>query len=108
MPFASKLQLQTCFSKNLSLLAQNKAPKWDCEKWLQETKQPLCLPTLVDLPKPQTCSKKRKYEKNDWTVFYRGARGGIYFFVADMKVYVPADAKEYVESHFQILIPKKK
>ena len=122
MPFASKLQLQTCFSKNLSILAQGKVPKWNCKKWLQETKYPQCLPTLSGQSAPKNCKKRKLKEENlydteenrkkssadEWTRFYRGARGGLYFFAAGLKLYVPEDAKEYVETHFQVSQQSKK
>lgn len=107
MPFASKLQLQTCFSRNLSILAQGKQPKWDCKKWLKKTETPECLPTRSGTNAPKPC-KKRKQTDDEITPFYRGAKGGLYFFVDGIKVYVPADAKSYVEANFPIKPEPKK
>ena len=110
MPFASKLQLQTCFSRNLSILAKGQVPKWDCKKWLDKTKSPDCLPTRSGDVPPKNCKKRKSENKEDeqLTKFYRGAKGGLYFFVDEIKVYVPADARKYVESNFEILPEPKK
>lgn len=108
MPFASKLQLQTCFSRNLSILAQGKVPKWDCKKWLDKTENPACLPTRSGEKPPKNCKKRKPIDAEDLTKFYRGEKGGLYFFVDGIKLYVPADAKDYVEQNFEILLSVKK
>ena len=36
MPFKSKQQMKLCFKMN--------SPKWDCKKWLKETKKAKTLP----------------------------------------------------------------
>ena len=61
MPFASKLQLQTCFSRNLSILAKGQVPKWDCKKWLDKTKSPDCLPTRSGDVPPKNCKKRKDF-----------------------------------------------
>lgn len=82
MPFKSKRQLQACYA----LRAQNKAGNWDCDKWLRETPDPNCLPTVVNGPKPKNCRKQGKiHNKGELKT---GPRGGQYYEIYGIKVYV--------------------
>ena len=104
MPFASKRQLQTCFGRRLSAEAKGKKTKWDCEKWLEETPAAACIPTVVGEPVEKTCRKrKRSASSKELHTYYRGGRGGIYFYAGGVVVYVPQDAKAYVEKNFTVL-----
>ena len=84
MPFKSKRQLQTCYGKKYS----KKGTTWDCDKWLKETPNPNCLPTTINSPKPRKCRPLKEGEKIVGPVI-NGPRGGKYFMVADIKVYIP-------------------
>lgn len=66
---------------------------WDCDKWLAETKNPQCLPSVKG--KVGASGKCRPMRKDEKIVskIYRGSRGGHYFFVAGVKVYVPRGEK---------------
>ena len=87
MPFQSKSQLRTCFSKEAKAKAQGKKTGWNCKKWLKETKDPDCLPSFKGRPrKCVTCRRMRKGEKIVGPV-QTGPRGGRYFFVGCTKVY---------------------
>lgn len=97
MPFKSKRQLQTCFGQRLSAKAQGKSFSWDCDKWLEETPNPSCLPDIKDEKgsKKVSCRPMRKSEKIVGPI-QQGARGGLYFMAGGVKVYVPKDAKNFV------------
>jgi hypothetical protein len=90
MPFASKSQLRTCFARR---------PKgWNCEKWLAETPDAECLPERVGeaTTKPTTHSQCRKRPRTagpEISAYYRGPRGGVYFYADGVRCYVPASAK---------------
>ncbi|ALX27537.1 hypothetical protein GMAR_ORF163 [Golden Marseillevirus] len=70
MPFKSKRQLQTCYGKRISALSNGEEWNWDCDEW-------------ADCGKPK-CSGP----------LYRGPRGGLYFYVNKVKVYVPNREKD--------------
>lgn len=93
MPFASTRQLQTCYGRRLSALAKGERPKWNCDEFLRATPASRCLPTVKG--KKGGCRQLRKGEKLV-SPFYRGSRGGLYFYAGGVKVYVPADARAYV------------
>lgn len=101
MPFKSVRQLQTCYSKQLSARAKGKETRWDCDEWLK--KSPRCLPTTESSSSKQ-CRTMRKGEKVRSPV-YEGSRGGLYFYVDGIKVYVPADAKSYVKKNMKTRRP---
>lgn len=108
MPFGSKRQLQTCFGRQLSLRAKGKTNNWDCKKWLSETPDAECLPDLASLKSstPKTHDKCRKRPRSsgpELTQYYRGLRGGLYFYADGVRIYVPADAKDYVEKNNKVL-----
>lgn len=109
MPFGSTRQVQTCFGRALSAKAQGKKPSsWKCIEWLKETPDAECLPTLVGEPahKPKThtvCRKRPRSSGPEISAYYRGARGGIYFYADGVVVYVPANAKAYVEKNNKVL-----
>ena len=98
MPFKSKRQLQVCFGKQLSAKAQSKSFSWDCEKWLDETPNPTCLPSTVGSGKKKGCRVLRKGEKMPSSI-YEGPNGGLYFYAGGIKVYVPRNAKSYVRKN---------
>lgn len=87
MPFVSKSQLRTCYSKS---------PKgWDCKTFLAHTPSVCCLPEKKGLPRKTRCMKtgERKVGK-----IQTGSRGGKFFIIEEkdkngviclMKVYVP-------------------
>lgn len=65
MPFLSKAQMRTCYGLN--------TPKWDCNKWLQETPD-ICFTS-------KTRSRPiQKYEKIVGPV-QTGPRGGKFFII---------------------------
>jgi hypothetical protein len=114
MPFASKRQLQTCFGRELSRKAAGKKPSsWKCSEWLGETPDAECLPVLVEgepPSKPSThaqCRKRPRASGPEITQYYRGMRGGLYFYADGVRIYVPADAKAYVEKNFTVLPASK-
>lgn len=86
MPFTSRRQLQTCFGQQITALSKGKNWSWDCKKWLQETPDPKCLPTIKG--KPAKCRPMRNGEKIIGPI-YEGPKGGHYFFAGGVKVYVP-------------------
>jgi hypothetical protein len=86
MPFKSKRQLQTCFGREISAKAKGQSWSWDCKKWLEETDNPGCLPTLKGVPKK--CRKLRNGEKVISPI-YEGPKGGHFFIAGGVKVYVP-------------------
>ena len=88
MPFRSRSQLRTCFSRQLQAQSQNKPFNWDCEKWLSETTNPDCLPEGVGLAQHRPCRRAKANEPVIGPV-YTGERGGLYFFAKGQKVYVP-------------------
>ena len=88
MPFTSQRQLQTCFGREAQMKSKGGVWKWDCKKWLAETPDPGCLPTVKGGEPKRACRKLRASEKVPSKV-YQGPRGGRYFFVAGVKVYVP-------------------
>jgi hypothetical protein len=105
MPFESSRQLATCYSKDLSAKAKGKKPSknlrlWDCDKWLKETPNPECLPSIKGR-KPK-CRPMRKGEKIKSDV-YEGMKGGLYFYVANNKVYVPKDAHNFVRKNYKVI-----
>jgi hypothetical protein len=86
MPFKSKRQLQTCFGKEI---IQGGKSNWDCKKWLKETQNVNCLPTIEG---HNNNSKKDCYNTSAGkkiSLVYSGPRGGFYFYVGSIKVYVP-------------------
>lgn len=100
MPFESVRQIQTCYGKQLSAKAKGKKFGWDCDEWLTKTVKPQCLPTMKGEPKK--CRPLRNGEKVKSPV-YEGPRGGMYFYVSGIKVYVPKDARDYVRKNMKIL-----
>jgi hypothetical protein len=105
MPFTSIRQMQTCFGRRLSAKAKGKkVGSWDCDEFLRATPDAECLPTLVGgiANRPRThsaCRKRPRTTAPEISVYYRGARGGIYFYADGVAIYVPKDAKAYVEKH---------
>jgi hypothetical protein len=99
MPFKSKQQLRTCYARQLSAKAKGKSSSWDCKEWLKETPvSGTCLPEKIG---ESTSRCQRKNEKVVSPV-YEGKRGGLYFYVSGVKVYVPRDAQSYVRKKYKI------
>lgn len=73
MPFESKSQLRTCYGKN--------DPRWDCDKWLKETKSVCSLPEKKKKGKIQS----RRIRKNEIVKgpLMIGPRGGRYFIITE-------------------------
>jgi hypothetical protein len=107
--FSSKSQLRTCYSKKLSAEAQGKKSSWDCDKSLQETPDPNCLPERVDGTQHLKCRTMRKEEKITSKV-YEGSKGGLYFYAAGVKVYVPKDRQthDYVVEKYKLTLETKR
>jgi hypothetical protein len=93
MPFKSKSQLRTCYGQKLSAEARGKKSSWDCDEFLEATPDPSCLPERVGDQAGQ-CRSLRKNERVVSPV-YVGPRGGLYFYVAGVRVYVPKDAETH-------------
>ena len=105
MPFKTRRQLATCFSKELTAAAAAKKKKkwsWDCERWLSETNAPppRCLPELVGhAPKIKSCRPMRQGE-HVIGALQTGPRGGKFFFIDDVKIYVPRGAESIAQKRF--------
>lgn len=85
MPFRSRSQLRTCYSKH--------DKRWDCDEWLKET------PSLCNLPERSGMTKKSRTKKRGEIIkgpLKVGPRGGKYFEIVEyagkekclVKVYV--------------------
>ena len=83
MPFKSRSQLRTCFSL--------KPKGWDCDKWLDETKDIGCLPEKKGMKTKRSCRIQRKDEKIVGPI-QTGKRGGRFFIIRqgldEIKVYI--------------------
>ncbi len=92
MPFQSKSQLRTCYSKH--------SKKWNCDKWLKET------PSLCDLPEFTPPKSTKSIKPKTRTLrqgeivkgkIQTGPRGGRFFLLTQgkcvMKVYLPTSKK---------------
>lgn len=79
MPFVSKSQMRVCYTRR---------PKgWDCDKWLEETPRPDCLPEKKGLKSKKECSKKPPPD-SDSEKIYVGPRGGRYRMIKGVKIYL--------------------
>lgn len=82
MPFVSKAQMRTCYAR--------RSKKWDCDKWLDETKDVKCLPERKgSKPKAKCIRSRAKVSKSRLKT---GPRGGKYYEIKQgktvVKVYV--------------------
>lgn len=109
MPFTSARQLQTCYGRRLSAKAKGQKWAWDCDGWTRETMAlhpgvslDCALPTTAGGRRKQRCRRLRKGEPIK-SKLHRGKRGGLYFFVGGVKVYVPPDARAWVRKHFTVV-----
>jgi hypothetical protein len=93
MPFKSKSQLRTCYGQKLTAEAQGKKSSWDCDEFLEATPDTSCLPERVG-DAGGRCRTLRKDERVISPV-YVGPRGGLYFYVAGVRVYVPKDRETH-------------
>lgn len=89
MPFKSKSQLRTCFSKEIKAKSKGQKWEWNCKEWLKETRN------VNDLPEKccQDIHSSFKKSTNNISPIYKGKRGGHYFYVGNIKIYVPNDKK---------------
>lgn len=97
MPFVSKRQLATCFSRQLAAESRGQKWNWDCEKWLLLTKDPHCLPSLKG--HARKCRKLGSGEKIISPI-YQGPKGGYYFYAKGVRVYVPKAAVAYAKRKY--------
>lgn len=102
MPFKSKRQLATCFSRQLSAESKGVRWNWDCEKWLRITPSPECLPSLKGRPAPSTRCRNLKAGERIITPIHQGSRGGYFFFAGGVKVYVPKEAVAYAKKKYGV------
>lgn len=70
MPFRSKSQLRTCYATE----------KWDCDKWLGETKSVCALPERSSSPIASRTIRKGEIVKGE---IMKGPRGGRYFEIRE-------------------------
>jgi hypothetical protein len=101
MPFVSKRQASTCFSRQLLAESRGQKWNWDCERWLSITPDPQCLPSMKGQPKPTKCRKLRDGEKII-TPIHQGSRGGYYFYAGGIKIYVPKAAVAYAKKKYGV------
>jgi hypothetical protein len=95
MPFKNARQLKVCYSKKISADSKGSRSGWNCDAWLKETMKPWCLPeTSHSQPKCRDAHKRDRLNKS--SKLYEGARGGLYYYVAGIKVYVPKDAQAHL------------
>lgn len=91
MPFKSKSQLRTCFGKDFQDRIKGKKSNWNCKKFLKETRV-----KAENLPErcPKSCKVKQgRPVKHTVSKIHIGPRGGMFFFVDKLKVYVPKSVK---------------
>lgn len=88
MPFTSTRQMAVCYNKEINAKARGKSSGWDCDAWLSETPDPACLPSLKGYQAKRACRNLKASEKVAGPI-YQGPRGGYYFYVAGVKVYIP-------------------
>ena len=81
MPFQSEKQLRICFGKEIIAKSSGQKWTWDCEKWANET-------NFKKLKKIRK-DAKTKSRNVEISPIYEGSRGGHYFYVGDIKIYVP-------------------
>lgn len=106
MPFKSRSQLALCFQKKIRNESQGKKVTWDCDEWLEKTRNPLCLPYKKSdgKKKVEGCRRLKKNEKVTSPI-YVGPKGGLYFFAKGLKIYVPKDAYSYVKKKYGVNKP---
>lgn len=97
MPYKSKRQLRTCFSRQLVAEATGKKWTWDCKEFLEKTESARCLPEQVG--GTHKCRPMRNGEKIISPV-YKGPKGGYFFFAGGVKVYVPKAATTYAKKKY--------
>jgi len=87
MPFKSKSQMGACYKR--------KDPRWDCDKWLDETPSVCCLPYKKGGRVKTRCLRKGERIRGP---VQTGARGGRFFTITEkdsrgvictVKVYLP-------------------
>src|SRR5687768_6339182 len=108
MPFRSKAQLRLCYAKQWLARAKGKASSWDCDKGVRETANVECLPNLLlatERKEASECTRGRKLRGDDLVParVYVGKRGGVFHYVAGMKLYVPKPAQAYALKHMRVV-----
>jgi hypothetical protein len=88
MPFKSKAQLRQCFAREYAAKFRGEPSTWNCRGWLSETPNPECLPEKTG-GKP-ACRKMYRTEAVIGPI-KTGPKGGRYFMVGDIKVYLPKE-----------------
>ena len=73
MPFKSKSQLRLCYNKH--------DKNWNCDEFLEKTKNVCCLPEKLAYGKPK-CRPIRKGERVKGKI-QTGPRGGKFFFITE-------------------------
>lgn len=109
MPFKSKRQLATCFSRQLKAESRGEKWNWDCKRWLEVTPDPKCLPslkgrattTVSKTTAKAVCRNLKKGEKII-TPIHQGPKGGYYFYAGGVKVYVPKEAVAYAKKKYGV------
>ena len=86
MPFKSKSQLRTCYSKQKE--------NWDCDEFLDATESVSELPEHVGEPNNRKCRPMKKSDRIVGEV-QEGPRGGKFFIIyegeCETKIYLPKD-----------------
>ena len=89
MPFKSARQLRACYGREYAAKKKGQSARWNCDKWLKETPRPECLPEKVG--GKAKCRPLRVSESPGKRKIHTGPRGGKYFWVSGIKVYIPRD-----------------
>lgn len=91
MPFVSRSQLRTCYSKKY----KNPRSTWNCDEFLDKTPSVCCLPEKKGMPVKSRCMKSGERVKGK---IQTGPRGGKFFTIEEkdkrgkvcvIKVYIP-------------------
>lgn len=88
MPFQSEKQLRTCFGREIIAKSKHQKWTWDCEEWANKTNLDSLKSIKRDAEK-RVGEKRGKRRGKKISPIYEGSRGGHYFFVGDIKIYVP-------------------
>jgi hypothetical protein len=101
MPFKSKSQLRTCFGKSLIAKSKGEKTSWNCRKFLKET--PVLAQNLPErfLHGKQSKKTSGRSVKHTISKIQVGPRGGLFFFVDKVKIYVPKSVKSSMKSKYK-------
>lgn len=99
MPFKSQSQMGLCYQKKIQAEARGRESGWDCDEWLAATSDPCSLPYKKGgHSKPS--AECKTFQASDAKSLahhgglYKGAKGGYYFRLKGVKIYVPKGSKE--------------